>query len=304
MTDKSNKALNPETEGGIQKRVTVVTDSVAQVPADITAQLKIQVVPSTLILNGQKYQDGVDLVPNELYRRMREEQILVQTTSPPVGIFYQTFLDLIRDEVREILYIGLSSGMSATFSAAQSGARLVLDEFPDQKIILLDSRKATMAQGYIAIEAARLASQGATLPQVVARAEQVRKQTGLVATLETLEYLARGGRIGKIAYLLGAAVKILPVVTIGEDGMVAPVSIGRSHEGTLKSMIKYVAQQTQGSQTLHLAIMQADAQQRATRLRDLAIERLSPVDIIMTDFTPVMGAHAGPGLIGIAYFYE
>jgi len=304
MTDNLNKSLNTETEDGIQKRVTVVTDSVAQVPAEIIEQLNIQVIPSTLILNGHKYQDGVDLVPDELYRRMREEHILVQTTSPPVGIFYQTFVELIHDGVEEIIYIGLSGGMSATFSAAQSGAMLALEEFPDQKIILIDSKTATMAQGYIAIEAARLASQGATLTQIVARAEQVRKQTGLVATLETLEYLARGGRIGKIAYLLGAAVKILPVVTIGEDGMVAPVSIGRSQDGTLKSMIKYVAQQTQGSQTLHLAIMQADARQRATRLRDLAMERLSPVDIIMTDFTPVMGAHAGPGLIGIAYFYE
>lgn len=298
--------VGSQNEIGNAKRgkVAVVTDSVAQVPSEVAIQLDIQVVPSTLLLAGHKYQDGVDLVPEELYRRMREEKVVVHTTSPPVGSFYQTFMQLIDEGVEEVLYIGLSSEMSATYSAAQNGARLVLEEHPSREIILFDSKKATIAQGYIAIEAARMAARGSSLLEVVARAEQVRDHTGLVATLETLEYLARGGRIGKIAYMLGAAVKILPIVTFGEDGTVAPVAMGRSDDSTLRRMVAYVADKTKGCSRLHLAIMQADAQQRAARLRQYAIERLEPTEIIMTHFTPVMVAHAGPGLIGIAYYYE
>lgn len=304
MANEEIVASNNEIGKDIRGKVAVVTDSVAQVPSEIAKQLDIQVVPSTLLLEGHKYQDGVDLVPEELYRRMREEKVVVQTTSPPVGSFYQAFMHLIDEGVEEILYIGLSSEMSATYSAAQNGARLVLEEHPDREIVLFDSKKATIAQGYIAIETARMAAQGSSLQQVIARAEQVRDHTGLVATLETLEYLARGGRIGKIAYMLGAAVKVLPIVTFGDDGTVAPVAVGRSDDSTLRRMVAYVADKTRGCSSLHLAIMQADAQQRAARLHQYAMERLDPAEIIMTHFTPVMVAHAGPGLIGIAYYYE
>jgi DegV family protein with EDD domain len=304
MANEQIIASHNEIGNSIRGKVAVVTDSVAQVPAEIEKQLDIRVVPSTLVLEGRKYQDGVDLAPEELYRRMREENLLVQTTSPPVGIFYQTFMHLVNEGVKGILYIGLSSEMSATYSAAQNGARLTLEKYPERDIILLDSKKATIAQGYIVIEAARLAAQGASLEQIVARAEQVREHTGLVATLETLEYLARGGRIGRIAYMLGAAAKILPIVTFGDDGTVAPVSMGRSDDSALRRMVTFVEEKTRGCRSLHLAVMQADAQQRATKLSQIAKDRLDPTEIIMTHFTPVMVAHAGPGLIGIAYFYE
>jgi DegV family protein with EDD domain len=297
-------ASQNEIGNDIRGKLAVVTDSVAQVPQELENQLDIQVVPSTLILDGCEYKDGVDLVPDELYRRMREENIMVKTTSPPVGVFYQTFTHLIDRGASEILYIGLSSEMSATFSAAQNGARLAIEKYPDRYISLFDSKKATIAQGYIAIEAARLASQGASLRQVVERAEQVREHTGLFASLETLEYLSRGGRIGKAAYMLGSAIKILPIVTFGDDGTVAPVSMGRSDESTLRRMVAYVEEKTRGCRVLHIAIMQADALQRADRLRHIVLEKLQPAEIIVTHFTPVMVAHAGPGLIGIAYFYE
>jgi DegV family protein with EDD domain len=304
MANEQIVASHNEIGNSIRGKVAVVTDSVAQVPAEIEKQLDIRVVPSTLVLEGRKYQDGVDLALEELYQRMREENLMVQTTSPPVGTFYQTFMHLVNEGVKEILYIGLSREMSATYSAAQNGARLTLEKYPDRDIILFDSKKATIAQGYIVIEAARLAVQGASLEQIVARAEQVREHTGLVATLETLEYLAHGGRIGKIAYMLGAAVKILPIVTFGDDGTVAPVSMGRSDDSALRRMVTFVEEKTRGCRSLHLAIMQADAQQRATKLSQIAKDRLDPTEIIMTHFTPVMVAHAGPGLIGIAYFYE
>ena len=304
MHKKVENLTNDEDKGSTSIRVTVVTDSVAQVPKDIAEQLDIHVIPYILILEGKQFQDGVDLAPQILYKRMRDEALDVKTSAPSVGHYYEAFLDLARAGSQSVLHVCLSSNLSAAFSSANAAARLVRQEFPDCEIWVVDSKMATASQGFIAIEAARLALDGATLNQVAARAIDVRDKVGFVATLETLEYLRRGGRIGKAAFTLGSLVNVKPILSVDGDGTVIPICRVHGAHKALAKIVECIAEKVAGSHTLHLAVMEADAYEQAAQLERMAVEKLNPDEIFWSTFTPVMGAHAGPGLIGLAYYFE
>lgn len=284
--------------------VSVVTDSVAQIPTEITQELGIRVVPSIVQIDGVEYLDGIDTDSQSLYKRMRIEDIKVRTTSPPLGFFYDAFKSSITKGVDSILYVGLTSQLSATFSTAEAAAHMLRHEFPKTRIELVDSRTATIAQGFVTMEAARLATQGAEIETVLARVFAVRERVGLVAALETLKYLARGGRIGKVAYMMGSMIKILPIVTIDKNGTVAPLGRVRGEHKVVEMLVDYVEGMVAGYRKLQLAITHADARDRASELERLARERFDVGEILWTNFTLVMGAHAGPGVIGLAYYYE
>ena len=128
-------------------------------------------------------------------------------------------------------------------------------------------------------------------------------RTGIVVSLATLEYLARGGRIGKAAYLMGSLINVRPLITLDAEGVTAPVAKARGKNRALASMVDWVADNVRGHEALTLAVMEASAPAAAAQLRDLAVRRLHPAEIFHSDFTPVMGVHTGPGLVGLGYYY-
>jgi len=202
------------------------------------------------------------------------------------------------------LYLALSGKLSGAYDTALEAVPMIKDEYPDREIEILDTRTATIAQGFIAIEAARAASRGVSLGQVVDTAEDVRSRVGFVATLDTLEYLARGGRIGRLAFMLGDMIDVKPILNIGSDGLVAPIARVRGAGKSLEKMVDWVTGQVTGKHGLRLAVMEGDAPGQAAQLRDLALQKLIPDEIFITSMTPVIGVHAGPGIIGLAYYHE
>lgn len=284
--------------------VAIVTDSVAQVPADIARQLNITVIPLIVNIEGKSYRDGVDLVLSELYRRMRTEKIMPTTTAPTPGQYQQTFQSLLRAGAQAILHVSLSSKLSSCYDIACLAAEKVRAEYPDRAIEILDTRKAAICEGFIAYIAARAAAEGKPLAEVVKAARAANPRTNLVATLETLEYLARGGRVGKATYMLGSMINIKPILTIDQEGTVNPVSKVRTESHALQTMLDYVAQKVKGCRKLYLAVLEADAAKQAAKLNELVQQNLQPTEIFQTDFTPVMGVHTGPGLVGLGYYYE
>lgn len=286
------------------ERVKIVTDSVAQVPPQFVAQYQVQVVPATLILDEERYQDGVDLVPEHLYQFMRINQAPVKTTSPSVGEFYTHFSACLEESTGAVLYIGLSSKLTATFQAAQHAANLLREKYPKRKIILFDSQTATIAQGFLVMEAAVLAQAGENVDSISEKLADLRPKIGLVATLDTLEYLARGGRIGRAAFMLGNLIQIKPIVTIAHDGMVLPLGRARTMHDALHKMVNIVQKNCHGGRLRRLAILEADATENANLLQELAFSHLSTQEFYWTNFTPTMVAHAGPGIIGLAYQIE
>ncbi len=295
----------PAQDKPIGSKVAVVTDSVAQVPVETADQLGIQVVPFSVAVDGDVLKDisGVDL--SDLYRRMRHEKDLrLSTSAPSIGEFYQVFKTALDGGAESVVYVGIASRLSHAFSSAVEAARMIHDEMGRQKVFLIDTRLATAAQGFLAVEAARLARNGADPHQILEHILTERRRAGIVAGLGTLEYLARGGRIGKAAYMLGSAVRILPVLALNEKVEVVPVSRKMGYSRVIEDCVRYVGDKVTGCRSLSLAVMHADAPDWAEKMKALAVEQLHPNEIFITTFTPTMVAHTGPGIIGLAFYWK
>jgi DegV family protein with EDD domain len=278
-------------------KVLVVTDSSATIPADQVQQLGIRVVPILLNMNGQTFRDGIDISPDEVYRWLRTSKYLPTTAAPSAGDFLRIYASAVH-QASGIVSIHLPPELSATYSVAATASQLV-DGIP---IRLVDSQSVAMGQGFVALEAARAAAAGAGIDAVVARAEQVARKVHVLAALDTLEYLRRGGRIGGAAAFLGTMLQIKPVVYVA-DGTVSPFAKPRTKSRAIRLMLDEVARRSNG-QPLHIAILQGDVPDEAEELRQMVQERFNCVELYVTEFTPVMGVHSGSGVLGVAFYSE
>lgn len=274
-----------------------MTDSSATIPKELLEELDIHVVPLLLNLNGKIYHDGIDITPDEFYRRMRITDSLPTTSTPSIGDFVRVYAQ-VGNEAAGIVSIHLPPNLSGVYTAAQKASELV-DGPP---ILVMNSSTVSMAQGFVVVAAARKAATGASLEEVVAHAKDVARRVRIYVMLETLEYLHRGGRIGEAASLLGSLLKIKPVLYV-LDGQVKPLSKPRTREKGMQMMIQAMEKEV-GKQPIHAAIVQADARQEAERFRQLVAERFNCLELFISEFTPVMGAHSGPGILGVAFYAE
>ena len=278
-------------------RILVVTDSSATVPASLVQELGIGVVPILLNVNGQTYRDGIDITPGEVYRLLRASRRLPTTAAPSAGDFLRVYASAAQ-EVSGIVSIHLPTELSATYSVASTSSQL-MDGPP---IRIVDSQSVAMGQGFVVLEAARAADSGAGLDAVVARAEQIAGKVHVYATLETLEYLRRGGRIGGAAALAGTMLRIKPTVYVA-GGTVQPFAKPRTMSRAMQLMLDEMAREA-GDRALHAAVLHADAPDQAEEFRQRVESDFDCVELYVTEFTPVMGVHAGPGVLGLAFFAE
>jgi len=290
----------------MQREAAIVTGSVGQVPQEIAEELKIHVIPFIVDVNGEEHRDGIDITPGELYRRMRVEQVEVKTAAPTVGDYYTSFKNLYESGIRKILCISLSNKLSSAYSAVVNAANLIREELSNLEVVVIDSLRVAVPQGFLAIEAAKKLNIGESFEDVVAYVNTQWIRTGLNVALDTLFYLAQGGRIGKAVNYVGSALKILPILKINDDGVVAPATVLRNKAKIIPTIINRIINETEGYTYIKLGVMHADAYEAAEELRE-EVQKQFPdyhEEIRIDEITPVMGAHTGPGLIGLGYLYE
>lgn len=286
-----------------QNTPVVVTGSAAQVPPETASQLGIVILPLTIMVEGKEYLDGIDLFPGELYQKMRAQKIDVKTAAPNVGQYYACFKRIVDQQESDVLCISLSGKLSSDYNAAVDAAKMIVGEHPGNHVTVFDSLRAAAPQGLLAVEAAKRFRAGETMEAVIQYLMGARHRSGLIAALDSLDYLAQGGRIGKAAYLVGSALQIIPILTINDEGIVAPSTVIRKKGNIIPSIVSTLAKQTEGFKKLDLSVMHADAIQQAEALRRSLNQLYPSLEIPISEFTPVMGAHAGPGLIGLGYLY-
>jgi DegV family protein with EDD domain len=290
------------------KKVVVVTDSSATVPADLVQELDIRVVPILLALDGHTFRDGVDITAAEVYRWLRESKHLSTTSAPSVGDFLRVYA-AVAQEASGIVSIHLSPKLSATYNSAVTASQLVdgPDGHPFHAIRVVNCHTAAMGQGFVVLAAARAAAAGADLETIVARAQEVAGRMNLLATIGTLEYLHRGGRIGGAATLLGTMLQIKPVLYVA-DGHVDVFARPRTLTKALGVMLQQMAERIQrvghAPRPLHVAILHAAEPEKAEALRQQVAEQFDCAELYVTELTPVMGAHTGPGVLGVVFYAE
>jgi len=281
-------------------KVAIVTDSTACVPREQVEKYRIEVVPVVFVFGDKSYQDGIDISPTEFYARLRRAKKL-PTTSGSLPAPYLEAYHKASQIASSILCITLPSKLSGMFNSAQLAMEMAKEALPNVTIEVLDCGTAAAAQGLVVLAAARAAAAGKSLTEVVEVAKSVMQRVNLLATLDTLKYLVKGGRVPKAAALAGSLLQIKPIFTIN-NGDAHPVTNARTNPGATKRMLQIMEQKIANGQPLHVAVMHADALDRAKELMSEISSRFDCAELFITEFTPVMGVHTGPGVIGVAFY--
>ena len=275
--------------------VVVLTDSTAYIPTEITNQLPISVIPLTLILDGKTYFDGEDIMPDQFYQLLLTSSSMPQTSQVTVSQYEKRFGQLI-DEGYEILNLGISSGISSSYQSACQAQK----SFPGKPIEIMDTKLVSMALGFQVLAAARAAKDGATLAECKTIAENAYPKIGVYFTVDSLKFLAAGGRINSAKRLLGTALNIKPILEI-RDGKIELVESVISKKKALNRMVNLVEKGINGREPIRVSVFHALDHKSALVLQDELEKRFHPVENILSFVSPVVGAHVGPGTISIAY---
>lgn len=279
-------------------RVVIVTDSSPNIPNDVLERYQIHVVPLTLIWGDETFADGVDITPEEFYRRLETSDILPSTSQPSVADFKKTFQPLLEDG-HDILAVLISDKLSGTIDSAM-GAREELDK---QRIQIVDSESTAMAAGFQVLEAAKAAQDGQSLMECKNIAEKARENSGVVFVVDTLEFLHRGGRIGGAKRFVGTILNVKPILAL-KEGEVISIDQVRTHKRALEKIVDIVEERTRDAESVRLATLHANAEETATFLLQKAKEKFSPQETVIAEVSPVIGTHAGPGVVGLAYLTD
>ena len=279
-------------------KVAIVTDSSPNIPAEIIAENNIHVVPLTVIWGEENFYDGVDISPVEFYKRLETAKVMPSTSQPSVADFEVIFRSL-HEQGYEILAVLISEDLSGTISSATQAKKLL----PDAKIEIVNSKSLAMDLGFQVLLAARAANQGASLEECKQLAEDARDRGGIIFVLDTLEFLHRGGRIGVSKRFMGTVLNVKPVLTI-EDGKITPLDSVRTQKKALEAIVDMIEERTKGHKNVRLATLHANNPETAQFILDKATERINPVEQIFSELSPVIGTHAGPGAVGLAYIYD
>ena len=277
--------------------IKVITDSNTCLPPEIVARYQIGIVPILLIFGEETLRDGVDITAQEFYQRLRTADPLPKTSSPTPAVFFEAFQEAKVSGAEGAVVITLSGKLSMSFNAAHIAAHDI-EDFP---IRIVDGRMATIAQGFVALTAAEAAAQGKGLEAVAKAAEACVPKTGFAVMLETLEYLHKGGRVPAIASLVGSAIGLNPVLSNKPDGTVGIIAPTLGRKAAINRILLEVERKRKGHQLLRLGVMHADAPEEGEALKHEISDRFDSDEIYVVELTPVMGAHAGPGVVGVAY---
>ncbi len=281
------------------RRVAVVTDSSANLPAELVERYAITVIPLLLHLGGSTFRDGVDLSADAVYAYMRAHAngALPTTASPSPDAFLQAYASASR-LAPQIVSIHVSSRLSSTYQSALLASQMV-----DVPVHVVDSRRAAMACGFMVMAAARAAAEGADVGEVLAVVEGARKRSNFLMGLDQLYYLHKGGRVPAIAVLAGAVLRLAPILHMTDSGEVHIVTVARTRRGMIERILELLEKRLGGAPA-YIAVSHADAPEDARFVHEEVRRRVRCLESWITSFTPVMGAHAGPGLIGVSYYLE
>jgi DegV family protein with EDD domain len=278
--------------------ISIVTDSTAYIPENLLQEYDVKVVPQILIWDDKTMQDGVDISPMEFYERLKSSETMPTTSQATVGSFKEIFEPLVADG-HEILAILVSDKLSGTIqSAVQTKAM-----FPDARIEILNSVSTAMALGFQVLAAARAAREGKSMAELVELANGAVSRTGVLLVVDTLEFLHRGGRIGGASRLLGTALNLKPILEM-RDGAIEPVEKVRTKSKAHGRLLDILEQRIAGRTPVRLAALHAAAEQDAKAMLEKASARFSPIEALVSDVSPVVGSHVGPGTVAMSYCVE
>ena len=277
--------------------VRIVTDSTSDLPKDIVEEYDIQVVPLTVKLGDKTFRDYYDLSPNEFYEMLKHTDDFPTTSQPSVDEFIKTYKRF--DEKDDIVSIHISLDMSKT---AQS-ATVALQQLPNYKIEIIDSRTVCLGLGMIVLESAKAVKDGADAKEVIDLVHKLMSEIKVYFSVETLEYLQKGGRIGKAQGFLGTMLKIKPLLAV-KDGFVTPVERIRGSGKLINRMVELVKEDAVEGKKLKTSFVWGESDSQINELASGIKSELEYDELFRSHVGTVITSHAGPTAFAVGYYYS
>jgi DegV family protein with EDD domain len=278
-----------------KQKVAIVTDGTCSLTPAQGEQLGVHVAPIYVIFDNKTYQAGVDLEASEFYRLMDASKKLPTTAQPTAADFINLYTRLA-DEADEIVTIVISHHMSATLQSAE----MAKEQFTKVPVHIIDSESVSLGLGMMAIAAARAAAQGQDAKAVIQLVEEIKQRIEIIFTVDTLEYLHKGGRIGGATAFLGSALNIKPILYI-KDGRIEPLERQRTRKRSITRLIEIMEEKV-GSAEVNVAVLHGNIPDEAHELEQQIRGRFNCVELVTSEMGPVIGVHAGPGTLGLVFY--
>jgi len=278
-----------------RERIAVVTDSTCDLPQELVKKYNIFVVPLYVRFGEEIYKEGIDLTVDEFYIKLKSSNIHPSTSQPSP----QDFITMYQSLDKEYSYI-ISIHISSKLSGTLQSANMAKYELKLDKINVIDSLQASIPLGMVVLEAAKLCKQEKSKDEIIKSIFDLIHRIKVIFTVDTLEYLEKGGRIGKAQAFLGSILDIKPILGI-QEGEVVPLAKMRGRKKMLLKLIEMIREDV-ASEKIHIGIAHANSQELGLKLKDLMDEHFQIEECIFSEIGAVIGTHIGPGSLGVGYY--
>ncbi len=279
----------------MKEKIALLTDSACDLPNNIIDEYDIKVLPLKIIYPDREYSDRVDIQPEEVYSRMPEE---IPTTSMPcLEEIAQIINNLKAEGFTHLLAVHLSSGLSGTYQAV----KLVAKDIDNMVVKVFDTKTLSIGTGWMVLDAARNITKGFNFDNVVENLSSLQPKVNVYYVLETLEYLRRGGRIGNVTAMLGQFLHLKPIISVNEEGKYFTFAKAKGRRKSIDKLFQIIEQAVEEKQ-IKLAVMHGGAKQEMDKLVERLKQLPNITELIISDISPALGVHTGPGLLGVSYY--
>ena len=275
----------------------IVTDSTADLPKELVEQYDIEIVPLTVRLGDKTFRDYFDLSPTEFYQMLGKTEDFPTTSQPSAEEFLRTYEKLGSEE--KILSIHISTELSATCQSAS----LALQQLPEWDVTVIDSRSTSVGLGLMVLEAAKAAKAGADAEEVAKLLERLKSEMKVYFSVDSLDYLQKGGRIGKAQAFVGTMLKIKPLLAL-EDGMVVPVERIRGSSKLIRRMVELVKDDAGKDKIVKAGFVWGESEEQITKLIAQLGDSVQLEELCRNNIGTVITSHAGPTTFGVGYFCD
>ena len=279
------------------KKIALVTDSTVDFTPELTKECEAHIIPLKLLFGDQEYLDGV-ISSEEFYKRLQEEKELPKTSQPSPEEFSVLYSRLL-EEYQEVISIHISSELSGTLNSARLAAEKL-----KSKIHLIDTKTISMGVAMIMMEASKYIKEGLESVHILEKLAKVRPNVEAIFTLNTLEFLQKGGRIGRVQGIMGQFFNIKPIIRVGDDGIYHTIGKARSQEKALNNMVESFKEMAKGRKCIRFGVAHGAALEAGLYLKEAMENAFEMPSTIFTQVGPVIGVHTGPGTIGAGIQYE
>jgi DegV family protein with EDD domain len=286
--------------GGGTIVIGILTDTTASIPKRLIENLRIEIVPYYVHRGLETLRDMVDVRPAPFAEWLAEAKRLPTTSNPAPGDYLRGLMSLA-GRVKGIIALTMTSRGSGAYQSCRAAVDMFREHTPDLRVEVVDTLQVAMSQGWAAIEAARTAMSGRDFEGVLRRACEVARQGMMIQTADTLRYLYMGGRIGKAQHLVGSLLNIKPLIGM-KDGEIVALGTARSRSKAYRRMVDLMEQRVGEGAAIKVAFTHVAAREQLERLQALVMERFDCRETIVTELSPALAVHSGPGTVGVSFF--